>query len=55
MTFRRMPLSQLTSFLFLQLVIYSYEEDFSRPELEVVHHHVNGLDGKVSRVEITVF
>lgn len=33
-----------------QLQVNSYESSFSNPLLQVTHHHVNGLDGKVSCV-----
>ena len=36
------------------VVINTYEADFANEFLVQTHHHVNGLDGKVSRVEVFV-
>ena len=42
-------------FSFVKAVIVSFEESYSTENFEVVHHRVNGLDGKVSSVDVTIF
>jgi hypothetical protein len=36
-----------------QALVSTYEQSFENDDLLVIHHHANGLDGKVSCVRIT--
>jgi hypothetical protein len=45
----------LLSCFFFQVIIGSFEEPKTTDTYEVIHHHVDGLDGKVSRLEVALF